>query len=173
MISEAVRLKESKLTAERLRLLLHYDPKSGIFRWRNTECKRLKTGDIAGCAIKGRSTRIHLIGHQYRAHRLAWLYMTGGWPEHEVDHRDRDPSNNKWRNLRVATHQQNLCNTKLRSDNTSGGKGVRLDKRNGRWRARIHIGNRERSVGAFDTFDEASAAYAAAARKQFGEFANP
>lgn len=97
--------------------------------------------------------------------------MTGEWPQVEIDHRDGDPSNNRWLNLRPATHQQNLCNTRLRSDNTTGAKGVVFDKRNGRYRARIYLNKRHVSLGGYDTLEQASAVYAEAARKHFGEFA--
>jgi hypothetical protein len=63
----------------------------------------------------------------YLGHRLAWLYMVGVWPDDEIDHWNRDPSDNRFTNLRDATHAKNGFNSGKRSNNSSGRKGVSLD----------------------------------------------
>lgn len=89
-----------------------------------------------------------------------------------VDHRDGNPLNNTRRNLRVATHNQNMMNRRCQSsNNTSGYKGVRLEY--GKWRARIQCGGKKISGGCFDTAEEAAVAYDKLAYAHFGEFARP
>lgn len=101
-------------------------------------------------------------------HRLAWLYMTGEWPTDEIDHRDRDPSNNRWSNLREATHKQNLSNQGIHSNNRLGIRGV--EKHGKRFRAYLGVEGKKVILGWFDTAEEAGAARDAAGRDMRGEF---
>ena len=107
----------------------------------------------------------------YNEHQLAWLYMTGRWGRPTIDHRDGDVTNNRWSNLRRATASQNNANRGRPRNNTSGYKGVYRGRRPGQWCA--HIGRNRRTIhlGTFPTAQAAHAAYVAAARKLFGEFA--
>lgn len=97
--------------------------------------------------------------------------MTGAWPEHKVDHWDRDGLNNRWANLRSATVSQNLQNSGIRADNTSGFKGVSWSSSRGKWVAQISIYGKRTPLGRYFIKDEAIAAYRAAAERHFGEFA--
>ena len=92
-----------------------------------------------------------------------------GWPL--VDHRDLNGLNNTRANLRPATTAQNNWNARLRSDNTSGFKGVAWRGDTSRWRAYIYLDGRRRNLGHFDTPEEAALAYDTAAIEHFGEFA--
>lgn len=139
---------------------LHYDPQTGIFRWRFTKSKKTKPWDIAGCQKKG-YFYIGIRKGQYASHRLAWVYMTGEWPKHEVDHIDGVKSNNAWSNLREATHKQNLENLALAKNNTSGFRGVTWFKQTQKWRAMIMHNLKGIHVGYFDTAEEAGQAAAA------------
>jgi hypothetical protein len=158
------------LTAERLRELLEYDPQTGVFVWRLTSGKR-KAGRIAGAVERLGYIRIGVDRKLYRSSRLAWLYMTGSWPANCIDHIDRDPGNNRWGNLREATLSQNQANSVRR--NRLGFKGVSHDPRWGkpRYYASIISGGRDLHIGAFDTPEEAHAAYLAKAREIHGEYA--
>ena len=98
----------STLTLERLKTLLHYDPETGLWTWRVNK-GRVKAGSIAGCSTRGYWV-LRVDQHNYLSHILAWFYMTGEWPEHEVDHRDLDKGNNHWDNLRPATDVQQEWN---------------------------------------------------------------
>lgn len=98
--------------------------------------------------------------------------MTGAWPEREVDHRDGDPKNNRWNNLRLATSSQNKMNGVRRSDNTSGYRGVWFEKRRSHWVAEILADGIKRHLGSFPTAEAAAAAYAEAAARIHGKFAN-
>jgi hypothetical protein len=89
------------------------------------------------------------------AHRVTFALVNGRWPIHGVDHEDRVPSNNKPSNLRDATQGQNNQNASLRSDNTSGVKGVWWDKDKRTWVAYITVGRHRIHLGYFDIFDHA------------------
>jgi hypothetical protein len=172
--------KVQMLTAKRLQELLSYEPETGLFRWRVNRCGgryrqllRARAGDVAGDLNGDGYWRIGVDGRRYKAHRLAWLYMTGEWAAkgYVVEHRDRDPLNNRWSNLRLATQAQNTCNTRKRSDNRSGFKGVSFAQWANRYRATIYVGRKQRHLGYFDTAKKAARAYARAARKHHGSFA--
>lgn len=157
------------LNQELLKARLHYDPATGAFRWRprsdRTKWWNTKhAGKQAGCTTAyGRFgdcayVRINLNGHNYFAHRLAWLYMTGDWPQCEVDHRNGDGTSNRWLNLREATKAQNAANTGLGRNNRSGVKGVSWDADRGLWSSRIHVAGKHIHLGRFDVLEAAAAA---------------
>lgn len=159
------------LTAARLRELLAYDPESGYFT-RRSASSTAKAGERAGYTHKGTGYVIICVdGARFVGQRLAWLYITGAWPLHEIDHKDLDRSNNKWGNLREATHQQNCANLPRPKNNKSGFKGVYWLVANSKWRAHIRHNGKLRHLGLFDTPEAAHQAYYAAAIGLYGEFA--
>jgi len=90
------------------------------------------------------------------------------------DHINRNRLDNRRENLRCARVGQNNINAGMRSNNTSGFRGVKFDRqpqRRKRWFARIHIGSKARSLGYFMTVEEAARAYDEAAKVEYGEFA--
>lgn len=158
------------LTHDRLLAVLHYDPSTGKFTWRVRTSFRIMIGDEAGSMTYG-YIEIGIDGVRYMAHRLAWFYMTGEWPDRQIDHRDTIRSNTRWGNLRLATNGQNVCNSGIRKNNTSGFKGVSFSKAIGRWHARIMVEGELHLLGYFDTPEQAYAVYAAKAVELHGEFA--
>ncbi len=155
--------------------LLAYDPLTGAFTWKKSRGGRT-AGGVAGSATTRQDgytmITIRLHGRSYVASRLAWLLMTGEWPPHFIDHKDTDPTNNKFDNLRCATEGQNRANSKKRSDNTSKYKGVSWDPINSKWVARIRVPKGKYSnLGRFCDPEEAHAAYCRAATELHGEFA--
>ncbi len=159
------------ITAEELRNVLSYDPETGVFVWL-VRSGRCGAGSVAGSIKKRRSSahvRIHVFGTQYYAHRLAWLYMTGKWPELKIDHVNNDGTDNRFINLRLATSSQNGGNSRKPNTNTSGIKGVRFE--DGKWRAQLCVEGMRLHIGLFNCPTAAHIAYCKAAKEYFGEFA--
>jgi hypothetical protein len=113
---------------------------------------------------------ITLFRRNYPAHRLAWLYVHGKWPNGHLDHINRNPSHNVIANLREATAAENAYNRKTRRDNRVGLKGVSRTKY-GTFKAWIQVNKKPLYLGSYPTPEKAHAAYVAAAQKHFGEFA--
>lgn len=164
-------LPNATLTQELLKSLLFYDQVSGDFFWRVYKNSNAKRGQKAGSLMPEGYIRITVAGRRFMAHTLAWLYMTGEYVPRGLDHRDTVRSNNRWRNLRKANKSQNRMNSRIRSDNKSGVKGVYL-RPNGTFSAQITLpGQKAKQLGTFKTAEEAGEVYAAEAMKNFGEFA--
>jgi hypothetical protein len=106
----------------------------------------------------------------YYCYRIVYYLRTGIDPgERFIDHATHETDTNN--NLRIATQAENMANSNIRSDNTSGFKGVTFDKVRRKWKSRIHIDSREIFLGRFKTQEEAAHAYNAAALEYRGEFA--
>lgn len=154
------------MNAELLRTEVSYNPQTGEFT-------RLKArgGNPIGSRVGNRAKTGYMeaciLGHRDTLHRFAWLYMTGEWPTHGIDHRDRDRSNNRWANLRDVPQSVNNRNTGLRKDNTSGTKGVYWSKAHALWTARIFDGGHTVSLGYFRDKQQAIEARAAAFSRTF------
>ncbi len=153
------RKREIELSHDRLLTALHYDADTGVFTWRIKYWTRGPdlTGKEAGGTHDRGYKHIKLYGTYFYAHRLAWFYMTGSWPEAQIDHRNGDTKDNSWKNLREATCAQNGHNAKTQVRNTTGFPGVRR-RPGGRYQARITAHGVDRTVGSFATFEEAVAA---------------
>lgn len=155
---------------ELLKARLHYDPESGDFTWRENANSRARQGDVAGTNCNG-YIRISVRGTLFAAHRLAVLYVTGLPPTDTIDHIDGNGLNNRYSNLRVCAHRENLRNQKKPASNTSGFKGVTYSKTKRKWLARVILGRKVMLVGKFTAPEAAARAYDDAAVKHFGEFA--
>ena len=117
-----------------LKSLISYSPDTGLFTnlvRRHTAKKGCNCGFITSAGY----VEISIKGNYYKAHRLAWLYMTGKWPEDQIDHINRVRNDNKWSNLRESNNTQNKMNSGVYKNNSSGLKGVTWDNRSGKWRA--------------------------------------
>jgi len=135
----------------RLKSLLHYDPLTGISNWL-VSLGRAKAGNVAGVFSHG-YIRIRIDGRTYAAHRLAWLYMTGEWPEYEIDHKNGVRNDNRWSNLREVDRTGNSRNSSLSANNTSGVSGVSMNS--GKWRVCVMINGKYKHFGRYADYDEA------------------
>lgn len=155
------------LTAEALKAQLHYDPTTGIFTRVMNSTRPDLIGKAAG-TLRPASTGYQTISvarKRYYAHRLAWLYMTGEWPQ-IIDHINGDRTDNRWANLRSVTQVVNAQNVHgAQSDNKSGFLGAHFCKTTGRYRAMLRVGKKYMHLGRFDTAQEAHAAYVEAKRQ--------
>ena len=98
-------------------------------------------------------------------HRVVWTMFNDTPPKGmHIDHINRDKLDNRIENLRCVTPGQNILNSKLSKNNTSGVTGVRFQPRGGKWTARVMIDRKEKHLGSFETFEEAKAAREKAVR---------
>lgn len=155
------------ITQEFLRSVLSYNRETGVFVWVASGSGR-RVGGVAGTLNPNGYLRITISGKQYYAHRLAWLYVTGKWPDNQIDHRDTVRSNNCWSNLRESTGSENKRNCGKRSDNQSGFKGVSPTVEG--WAASCKIKGKSIHLGTFASPELASAAYQEFAKEHHGEF---
>lgn len=143
------------LTQKQLKEILSYCPETGVFTWKQRMAKKTKIGGIAG-TINDRLYRIITInGALYRAHRLAWLYMTGEFPEDDLDHKDGDRDNNSFNNLRQVTNQENQKNKRIDKRNNTGIYGVSRTSNRKKWSVKIGARDHYEYLGVFDDFFEA------------------
>jgi hypothetical protein len=159
------------ITQAELHRLITYDPFTGEMLYRVRAGSR-KPGSTVGCATKRGYRRVVIAGILYSAQDLAWLYMTGKWPTGIVDHRDCNPSNFAWRNLRQASYSQNNQNRSLGKNNTSGIKGVSFFKPTNKWRATVEVNGRRVYLGHFVSREAAAATVKSARESLCGEFTN-
>lgn len=177
--------KQDAITAEYIRSILHYDPETGVFTWRERprehfatlrsfkRCNAMYAGKPAGSVNKRGYIVLGIGKRVYAAHRLAWLWINGEWPNGDIDHIDGTTTNNAWANLRAATESQNMMNAKIRKDNKTGIKGVHAMRRatTTRYAANVTVNRRRVRIGTFDTLEEAAEKRLAAASQVYGEFA--
>lgn len=151
--------------------LIQYEPTTGRFFWLKTRGSA-KAGHSAGTRKKDGYIRIKIGRREYPAHHLAWFFQTGAWPDNQIDHRDRDRSNNRWDNLRAASRSLNGANTVARAS-AAGLKGVSFQSRLKvcPYQAKIMVSRKAIHLGYFATAKEAHAEYMRAAEQYFGEFA--
>lgn len=164
------------LTAEYVRERLDYDPETGEFKFKPKVVRQpwdkswnsRRAGTRAGAINSEGYVEIFLDTRSYKAHRLAWLYVHGEWPDQLIDHIDRCRSNNRISNLRIASDVQNKWNTGLLKSNKSGCAGVLF--RDGKWIARIKANRKAIFLGNFASKDDAISARRAAELRYHGEF---
>jgi len=142
--------------------LLRYDPKTGVFIRLVRTSQRGPVGETVGYLSGNGYIKIGLLNRLYFAHRLAWLWMTGGWPS-KIDHRNGDGTDNRWSNLRLAVGSINNENLhRAHRDNQTGLLGV--SPAEGKFKAGIQVNGLSRRLGTFSTPEEAHAVYLKAKR---------
>lgn len=146
------------LTQQRLKDVLVYHAETGVFTWRFGRPKAA-AGSVAGSVNWKGYWIICIDGKQYRAHRLAWLYVHGEMPEHTIDHVNQNKLDNRIENLRMVTNAENHRNMGIQSNNKSGYRGVSYAKERNKFTARIKDGSVYRNLGYFNCALAAAIAY--------------
>lgn len=162
-----MRKQRDKVTVERLREVLNYDPASGIFTWRISTCTRPLAGRVAGRIVAKGYISIGIDSVHYFAHRLAWLYVHGEWPNGLIDHINGKEADNRIANLRVVDDRTNKENQHKASihNKSTGLLGVSFHKAGGKYTAQIHHNRRKIHLGSFNDPNTAHMAYLEAKRR--------
>lgn len=158
------------MNAKLARKLWQYDRTTGCFWWRERGRGRQLHKSTGTWRTSTGYIELYYHGKCYGAHRIAWLIVKGCFPKDQIDHRNSNRADNRWRNLRTATHKQNRRNARIRKDSKTGFKGVKRIRKNG-YAARIWVDNGHKHIGYYRTAKAAHRAYARTAKKYFGEFA--
>tara|TARA_R110000796_G_scaffold95459_2_gene200665 strand:- start:9387 stop:9962 length:576 start_codon:yes stop_codon:yes gene_type:complete len=157
------------------RELLDYDPETGVFTWRHREAKWCKTKAAhASCVTRFEGKRagtlsvdpkngyqhriIRLLGFRDYEHRLAWRWMSNDPLPPQIDHKNRDATDNRWCNLRASDNGANGKNHSMHRNNTSGATGVTWDKCRNKWRSRCRLHRKWYHLGRFSNFEDAKRA---------------
>lgn len=155
---------DHSIMLDELKTRLNYNPVTGVFKWRPLPGINGRGGQRAGTLNEKGYRIILLCGKLQRAHRLAWLYTYGVFPNDQIDHINRDRDDNRIENLRDVTGHQNQQNSGIRKNNSTGAKGVTWHKTNQGYAAQITRNGTNHYLGTYPTVAEASAAYDQAER---------
>ncbi len=168
--NQRIQPRDKDITQDYLKSIVEYNYESGVFTWQQTKSGRSKKE--AGSVHSDGYCHIMIDAVSYQTHRLVWLYCNGELPPvRSVDHINRNRSDNRISNLRIAKLFQNGHNKNLLSNNKSGLRGIRFKKN--RWEVSCMINNKRKYLGRYMTKQEAVAAYNNYAGPILGEFFNP
>jgi hypothetical protein len=164
-------MKSNLIDVARVRDVLSYDAATGLLRWKLVKRGGQEVGAVAGHINKQRGyVHVRVDGVLYKGHRLAWAIHYGEQPPKVIDHANGDTSDNRIENLRGACQSYNSGNRRMSSNNTTGYKGVYLD-RSGKFRAQGKKYQKVAYLGMHKTSKDAAEAYNLWAVEAFGEFA--
>lgn len=145
---------------------LAYDQETGVFTWKKSPSSRVRAGACAGRVQSLGYLQIKLRGQLVYAHRLAWFFVTGKEPQFEIDHINGVRDDNRFANLRDVPRRINVQNLHTVKKKSGGLPGTSLNKKTGRWTARVVTDGKVTRVGPFDTEREAREAYVTEKRAQ-------
>lgn len=158
-------------TAEYLHKRLRYEPETGKLFWLDYD----EMPNHWRTRWSGREAFTSKNGHGYRqgaingmnllAHRVIWALLSGSWPSDDIDHINGNREDNSLKNLRAVSRQENGKNQKLFRTNRSGAVGVCWDKSRSKWMAHITVGQKNKTIGRFDTMEAAIAARSEVSRQ--------
>ena len=154
------------LTQAQLKEVIYYDQETGLFTYKARLAHRVRVGEVAGYISNQSGYRIITVfSKRYMAHRLAFLYMTGKFPDDLVDHINGDRRDNSWKNLRPASRAENAENMRGAMKDSKTKLLGASPHPDGRYQAKICVRNKQHHLGLFDTPEEAHAAYLNAKRE--------
>jgi len=163
-------MADAILAADRLREVVDYNPETGVFIRKVRLAQRHQVGDRADVSINtgpmAGYRRVSVDSKRFLAHRCAWLYVHGEWPNQDIDHLNGDKGDNRIANLRNVSNDVNRQNLRVaRRDNKSGFLGVHFHKETGKWRARVQFRGKTVEAGLHETPEQAHEAYLRLKRK--------
>lgn len=151
--------KNDGITAEELRAAMSYDPETGVFSKSTASGGR----KILGCVKRDGYVKIFAGGKQRSAHRLAWLYVFGKWPDGVIDHINGNRMDNRITNLRDVAQSENSKNRCAVSIKKQSSRHIGVyfykNKSNKPWTAQIVVNGKNNYLGCFATEAEAAKAY--------------
>ncbi|EGP2804598.1 HNH endonuclease [Salmonella enterica] len=134
--------------------ILEYEPSTGVFRWNKSKGTAL-AGDVAGSVNHHGYREITIDGKKLQANRLAWLFVTGRFPNGVIDHINRVRDDNRFSNLRDISVAENNLNKSIRLDNKSGTPGVNWDIKREKWRVTGQINRKQKHLGYIKNINDA------------------
>lgn len=150
-----------------LQSILDYDPLTGVVKWKTVRSNMVKNS-IAGSTNNRGYKQISLNSKTYFLHRVIWVLMFGNIPKgFYIDHINGNKTDNRLENLRLATNSQNQQNRPAPKNSSSGYRGVTWHKQAQKWMARICYNKQRKTIGLFDTAENAYKAYKDEAKKLF------
>jgi HNH endonuclease len=150
---------------------ISYNPETGLLTWveKYSKYSKCNVGDTVGTLNSKLAWHFSFCDKDFLSHRVAWFLYYGVWPQKFIDHKDKDPTNNKLINLREANRVQNSANRKPSYLGSSKYLGVCYSKATNKWQ--VSIGSPRKYLGQFTTEKEAALVYNTAAKEIYGDFA--
>lgn len=149
----------------KLKDILVYHPNTGVFTWKITRSPNAQEGSLAGTVNNDGYIVINTGSRQITAQRLAWYFIHGVWPTHQVTHINGKKDDNRIENLKEVTRSELSVNSNSGRKSSTGVKGVTYNKANDRYIAQISRKHVTMYIGSFKTLNEARLAYLAEVEK--------
>lgn len=159
---------QKTMTQDEANRLFNY--RDGKLYWKIKTARRIKIGDEAGSKNNCGYKMVGFGGKLWCVHRIIFCMHHGYFPN-VIDHINGNPLDNRIENLRSVTFSQNVCNAKIKSDNTSGVKGIFWRKRDKKWEARIQMDGKRKHLGTFECLEKAKEFLMLAREMVHGEYA--
>jgi hypothetical protein len=147
-----------------LKETLSYDPETGLFTRLKRTSNCIKANQTA-CRLNKRTKyrQVSFDGVEYQSHRLIWMYVYGTWPKGQIDHINRDKSDNRLSNLRDCSISENKQNSGVYKNNKTGFRGI--SKKGKKYEANIRVNGKRKYIGSFNSAELAYNTYVMFARK--------
>ena len=145
-------LRGIMITQKRLKQLVKYNKRTGLFT-NKVDRMGSKKGKVLGYLNTRGYVTFKIDGIQYKAHRLAWLYIKGRLPTGVIDHKNHIKNDNRFKNLRDVTNEENSHNLSIYSNNTSGTTGISFDNSRNKWKVSISVNRKLKNIGRFDDLE--------------------
>lgn len=164
-------MKLNTFTQQQVLEHFNYDPMTGNLTWKIDRSIKTKAGMKVG-SIAPQGVQLVFNRKTVGASNIIWCYMTGVWPEMNVGYIDKDKTNLKWDNLRLADNCQIQHSRKINCNNTSGVRGAYWVSRVQKWECSFNCRGEKIRVGWFCNLGDAEQALKSARKKYYGDFAN-